>query len=58
MHATADPMHVELPVGQAARIAVTITNTSAVIDAYDVSAFGLDPQWVRVEPERLSLFPG
>lgn len=58
MHATADPVYVELPVGQAARIAITITNTSNVIDAFDVSAFGLDPQWVQVEPGRLSLFPG
>ena len=58
MHATADPVFVELPVGQAARIAVSITNTGAVIDAYDVSTFGLDPQWVDLRPARLSLFPG
>ena len=58
MHTTADPVYVELPVGQAARVAVTITNTGNVIDAYDVSAFGLDPEWVEVQPPRLSLFPG
>lgn len=58
MHATADPVFVELPVGQAARVTVSITNTGTVIDAYDVSAFGLDPQWVQVQPPRLSLFPG
>jgi hypothetical protein len=53
----ADPIYVELPVGQVARVSVTITNTSSLIDAYDIRAFGLDPKWVTVMPDRLSLFP-
>src|SRR6188768_234104 len=57
MFVTALPMLVELPVGQAAQIAVTITNTTSIIDAYTVRAFGLDPQWLTVDPGRLSLFP-
>jgi hypothetical protein len=57
MFVTALPMLVELPVGQSAQIAVTITNTTSVIDAYTVRAFGLDPQWLIVDPARLSLFP-
>ena len=57
MFVTALPMLVELPVGQAAQIAVTITSTTSIIDAYTVRAFGLDPQWLTVDPGRLSLFP-
>jgi hypothetical protein len=57
MHVTALPMLVELPVGQPAQLAVSITNTSAIIDAYSVRAFGLDPQWLHVDQPRLSLFP-
>ncbi len=57
MHVTATPLLVELPVGEQARVAVSITNTSSMIDAYDVEAFGLDPAWVTVSPTRLSLFP-
>jgi hypothetical protein len=57
MHVTATPMVIELPVGEPAQIAVSITNTSSMIDAYDVEAFGLDPSWLTVSPTRLSLFP-
>jgi hypothetical protein len=57
MHVTAEPLLIELPVGEPATIAVQITNTSSMIDAYDVEAFGLDPAWVTVSPTRLSLFP-
>ena len=57
MHVIATPMVIELPVGEPAQIAVAITNTSSMIDAYDVDAFGLDPAWMTVTPTRLSLFP-
>src|SRR5262249_48336584 len=57
MHVTADPLLIELPVGEPGTIAVSITNTSSMIDAYDVEAFGLDPAWTTVTPSRLSLFP-
>ena len=57
MHVTAMPMLVELPVGLPARITVSITNTSSLIDAYTVRAFGLDPAWMMLAPARLSLFP-
>src|SRR5829696_2675257 len=48
----------ELGVGQAAQFIVTVTNTADTIDAYRARVFGLDPQWVDVEPARLSAFPG
>ena len=57
MHVAAMPVLVELPAGLPAQITVSITNTSTIIDAYTVRAFGLDPQWMTLEPARLSLFP-
>ena len=48
MHVTAMPVLVELPVGQPAQITVSITNTSTLIDAYTVRAFGLDPAWMTL----------
>ncbi len=40
MHVTASPLLVELPVGEPAQIAVTITNTTALIDAYRCARSG------------------
>jgi hypothetical protein len=54
----ASPVQVELPVGEAAEIAVTVTNSSSLIDAYVVRTYGLDLDWVHIDPPRLSLFPG
>ena len=58
MRALAWPETVEVSPGDSGFISVAITNTSAVIDAYQVQVFGLDPTWVDIEPARLSLFPG
>jgi hypothetical protein len=57
VHVAATPLLVELPTGESARLTVSITNTSALIDAYSVRVFGLDPQWMDVSTSRLSLFP-
>lgn len=58
MRSVAFPEAVDVTPGNEGFISVAITNNSSVIDAYRVQVFGLDPEWVRVEPERLSLFPG
>jgi len=58
MRALAWPETVEVSPGDSGFISVAITNTSSVIDAYQVQVFGLDPTWVDIEPARLSLFPG
>lgn len=58
MRSTTWPETVEVVPGANGHISVAITNTSAVIDAYRVQVFGLDPSWISVEPARLSLFPG
>jgi type II secretory pathway pseudopilin PulG len=58
IHATAWPEQLEVNPGETASFAVTVTNTSSVIDAYTVQVFGIDPAWVSTTPDRLSLFPG
>lgn len=58
MLAVAFPESVDVTAGADGHVALTITNTSEVIDAFRVQVFGLDPDWVTVEPARLSLFPG
>ena len=58
MRTLAWPESVEVSPGDNGFVSIAITNTSNVIDAYRVQVFGLDPEWVDVVPERLSLFPG
>ena len=58
LHATAWPDAIEVARGDAGLISVAISNTSDVIDAYEVQVFGLDPEWLEITPKRLSLFPG
>jgi Carboxypeptidase regulatory-like domain len=44
--------------GRALPITVTVTNTGDLIGGYTVRVLGADPSWVRLDTERLSLFPG
>jgi hypothetical protein len=55
---SAQPGLVAVAPGDRGAISLTVTNTSPVVDAFRVQVFGLDPSWVTVTPERLSLFPG
>lgn len=52
------PNLLQVAPGETCRLSVRITNSTSVIDAYQVSIFGLDPNWVTTSPSRLSLFPG
>jgi hypothetical protein len=58
MRTSAQPELVAVAPGDRGTISVSVTNTSPVIDAFRVQVFGLDPSWVTVTPDRLSLFPG
>ena len=49
MYADVTPIQVELMPEGTATLTVRISNPSTTIDAYDISLFGLDPSWVRVE---------
>ncbi|MFT4658255.1 MAG: hypothetical protein ACJAXA_000766 [Candidatus Aldehydirespiratoraceae bacterium] len=58
VHAVTWPDAVEIGRGETGFISVAVSNTSDVIDAYEVQVFGLDPEWLEISPQRLSLFPG
>jgi uncharacterized membrane protein len=58
LYATITPAYADVPVGETVVLQLSIGNTSSVIDGYSVRVFGLDAEWVAMEPERLSLFPG
>jgi hypothetical protein len=57
VHVATWPPTVDVSPGEPATFIVTITNASTMIDAYRSQVFGIDPEWVTVEPARLSLFP-
>jgi hypothetical protein len=58
MQSVAFPDAVDISPGGPGSLTVAITNTSPVIDAFNVEVFGLDPSWVEVAPAQVSLFPG
>lgn len=58
LYASVVPSYVEVPVGEEVVLELTVGNLSAVIDGYSVRIFGLDAEWLTLEPARLSLFPG
>ncbi len=57
MLADVNPNLLEVAPGESCTFAVHITNPTSLIDAYEVSIFGLDPNWVMIPIQRLSLFP-
>ena len=44
--------------GQPVVLTVAVTNTTEVISGHAVRVLGVDPRWVDLSHERLSLFPG
>jgi len=52
------PLYLEIAVGDAGSVSVSITNSSEAIDGYTIRVFGLDPEWVTVSPARVAVFPG
>lgn len=57
MHVSATPTQLEIEAGQPATLVVSVTNTASTIEAFQVQVFGVDPEWVTVTPDRVSLFP-
>jgi uncharacterized membrane protein len=57
MRAALTPTTLTAEPGREIAVTVTVTNTSTIIGAYDIGVLGLDHSWVRIESERLSLFP-
>ncbi|MCU1486161.1 MAG: hypothetical protein JWN67_2907 [Actinomycetia bacterium] len=52
------PAEVQVVPGQPTIVVAQVFNTDDVINAYGVRVFGVDPEWIRLDDERLSLFPG
>lgn len=51
------PSSVEATPGLPVVLLASITNTEAVIAAYELSVLGVDPDWVSIDEPRPSLFP-
>lgn len=58
VHVAAFPENVSIGPGENGAITVSVTNTSSLVDSFDVKVLGLQEDWVEITPERLSLFPG
>jgi 5-hydroxyisourate hydrolase-like protein (transthyretin family) len=52
------PRRLTAPPGTPVVFTVTVTNTSDVISGHSIRVLGVDPRWVSISEERLSLFPG
>ncbi len=57
MRVDVTPRQAEIVPGQPQPITITITNSSTVIGGYLIRLLGVDPGWVRLDTEQVSLFP-
>ena len=51
------PRRASVTAGRPVTVTVTVTNTGTVISGHELRVLGLDPQWVHIDDETLSLFP-
>ncbi len=51
------PAELHVVPGSPALVEAQVFNTDDVINAYEIRVYGVDPSWVELERERLSLFP-
>lgn len=51
------PAEITLVPGTPAAVVAQVFNTDDVINAYEIRVYGVDPAWVELERDRLSLFP-
>jgi hypothetical protein len=57
MRVDAFPAHATLILGQPLVVTVQVFNTAPVISGYSVRVLGVDPAWVTLDQNQLSLFP-
>ena len=57
MRVEVTPRHCSVVAGQSAVITVSVTNSASVISGHRVRLLGVDPRWVTLDQDRLSLFP-
>ena len=52
------PENIQLNPGDSAEIAITVQNSSNVVDVFSLEVVGLDPSWYQLSLVQSSLFPG
>lgn len=57
MRVEVSPRHCSLIPGEPAVITVSVANTGMVISGHRVRVLGVDPAWVTIDQDQLSLFP-
>jgi hypothetical protein len=58
MRVAVTPDRATVAPGSPVVLTVTVTNTGDVISGHQVRVLGVDPRWVELTEDRLSLFPG
>lgn len=57
MRVEVSPRHCSVVPGEPAVITVSVANTGTVISGNSIRILGVDPKWVTIDQDRLSLFP-
>lgn len=57
LRASIEPTRTAAYAGIPVTATVTVANTAHLVDAFDIRVLGVDRDWIRLEPERLQLFP-
>jgi 5-hydroxyisourate hydrolase-like protein (transthyretin family) len=58
MRVDVTPLSVAAPPAQPVVLTVTVANTGDIISGHTLRILGVDPAWVQVAPQDLTLFPG
>ena len=57
MRVDVNPRRLSCVPGQAAVITISVANTGTIITGHRIRVLGLDPEWVQLDTNELSLFP-
>jgi hypothetical protein len=57
MRVEVTPRRLSIVPGRQAVVTVSVTNTASIISGHEIRVLGVDPEWVRIDQPRLSLFP-
>lgn len=57
MRVEVTPRRCSVVAGQTAVVTISVTNTASVISGHRIRLLGVDPRWVELDQDELSLFP-
>lgn len=57
MRVEVTPRHCSVVAGQSTVITVSVTNSASIISGHRIRVLGVDPRWVSLDQDNLSLFP-